>query len=307
MWLVFVMYGLFASIFTVGKATLEYGQPFFILGSRMTLAGFILLSYQWLFQRQELRAQLNVKYLKPLLVVILFNFYLTNIFEFWGLQYLDSSKACFIYNLSPFISALISYFAFSEKMTFKKWIGLSIGCIGMMPILLTQDSPKEVERQIGMLSWPEIALLFAVFCSCYGWTGMRQLRKDNYSPITANGLGMIFGGIFALLTSLHTEQWNPVPVWQWRGFLEGSIYMMIVSNLLAYNLYSHLLRRFTVTFMSFAGFVTPLFASFYGWLFLQEQIKTSFFLSAGIVFCGLYLFYQQELQKSGIIAKILEE
>ncbi|MDF2577025.1 MAG: conserved putative rane protein [Chlamydiales bacterium] len=298
MHLVFLMYALFASIFTVAKATLQYAQPFFLLGTRMVLAGIILLGYQFIFKRELLRW--NARYLKPLLMVIFFTFFLTNVFEFWGLQFLSSSKTCFIYSLSPFISALLSYFIFTEKLTYKKWIGLLIGFCGMFPVFIEDSQAETGLTHLLFFSAAELALIAAVFCSCYGWISMQKLCKDDYSPLTANGFGMFFGGILALITSFIFEKWEPVPVTQWTPVIEGTIYMLIISNLLAYNMYSFLLRRFTATFMSFAGFVTPIFVSIYGRIFLGELFSPTFFISASIVFIGLYLFHQEELKLQGL-------
>ena len=43
MWLAFVLYALFASVFTVAKGALEYASPFFLVGSRMMAAGALML------------------------------------------------------------------------------------------------------------------------------------------------------------------------------------------------------------------------------------------------------------------------
>ena len=48
---VFVLYALFASVFTIGKTALEYTEPLFLVGSRMALAGVIMLVYEGIRQR----------------------------------------------------------------------------------------------------------------------------------------------------------------------------------------------------------------------------------------------------------------
>jgi drug/metabolite transporter (DMT)-like permease len=47
--------------------------------------------------------------------------------------------------------------------------------------------------------------------------------------------------------------------------------------------------------MSLAGLVTPLFASLFGWYFLNEEISWHFFASMVLFSIGLTLFYQEEL------------
>jgi drug/metabolite transporter (DMT)-like permease len=44
-----------------------------------------------------------------------------------------------------------------------------------------------------------------------------------------------------------------------------------------------------------AGLVTPLFASLFGWYFLDEEITWHFFASMALFSIGLTLFYLEEL------------
>lgn len=296
MFLVVLLYALFASVFTIAKTGLEYAQPIFFVGSRMFVAGLLMLGYQYFFARDGffIRKQDWLK----VVALGLFNIYLTNIFEFWGLKYLTSFKTCFIYSLSPFVSALLSYFMFSEIMTPKKWLGLLIGFSGFIPILIAHTSDEDATGGLFFLSWAEISVMCAAVCGVYGWILLRKLVKEGgYSSFMANGLSMVIGGAAALTHSLATEQWDPIPVTEVLPFMECALLLIIISNLIAYNLYGYLLRHFTATFLSFAGFITPLFSAFFGWLYLGEVVTAPFYISAVIVFAGLFTFYQEELRK----------
>ena len=79
-------------------------------------------------------------------------------------------------------------------------------------------------------------------------------------------------------------------------FVECTIALIIISNFICYNLYGFLLKRFSATFLSFAGFITPLFSAFFGWFYLGELVPATFYASATVVFAGLFIFYQEELQ-----------
>jgi drug/metabolite transporter (DMT)-like permease len=184
-------------------------------------------------------------------------------------------------------------------MTQKKWTGLIVGFLGFIPILLSKTSQEELAGDLWIFSWAELAVIGAAVCSVYGWILLKQLINDEgYTPFSANGLSMLFGGAIALIHSLLTENWNPTPI---HGpilpFLECTIFLIIVSNCIAYNLYGFLLKRFSATFMSFAGLTTPLFSALFGWIFHQEVPTVSFYISFLIVFSGLYLFYREELAK----------
>lgn len=297
MFYVVLLYALFASVFTASKQALEYAPPFFLVGARMMFAAACMLAYCAFAKKESIRIRPGSA--KKLFGLAIFNIYLTNVFEFWGLQYLTSFKTCFIYSLSPFLSALLSYFIFSEIMTRRKWTGLIVGFLGFIPILLSKTSQEELAGDLWIFSWAELAVIGACVASVYGWILLKQLvNEEGYSPFSANGLSMLLGGSLALGHSFLVENWNPTPI---HGpiipFLECTIFLIIVSNCIAYNLYGFLLQRFSATFMAFAGLTTPLFSALFGWVFHSEIPTISFYISFLIVFSGLYLFYQEELSK----------
>lgn len=294
MHLVFLLYALFAGCFTLSKTALEYSEPFFLIGSRMLLAGVLMIGYEYLFNRKQILIAKGV--LLRLFLLAFFNIYVTNACEFYGLKHLTSFKTCFIYSLSPFLSALFSYFLLKETLTKKKWLGLTVGFLGFTPILFSETGAGA--SSLLSVSWPEIAVAMAAVCSVYGWILLRQLVNENQmTPFMANGISMLLGGIFALGHSLAVETWNPIPVTSFVPFFECAIGVMIISNLLAYNLYGYLLKFYTAPFMSFAGFTTPIFTAILGWFFLGEVVTLPYYISGAIVFSGLYIFHQDELTK----------
>jgi len=78
-------------------------------------------------------------------------------------------------------------------------------------------------------------------------------------------------------------------------FVTMLLVIVIVSNLICHNLYGFLLKKYSPTLLSFAGFITPIFAALYGWLFLSEAISWQLMLSSLVIFLGLGIFYHDEL------------
>jgi drug/metabolite transporter (DMT)-like permease len=295
MFYVILLYALFASVFTISKTALEHSQPFFLIGTRMVLAGVILIAYQWFRYRPSFK--FNTTIWRQIFLLAVCNIYLVNAFEFWGLQHLTSFKTCFIYSLSPFISALFCYFLFAEKLSKRKWLGLLVGFSGFLPILMSQTSGEEQTGHILFFSWAELSVVMAAVTSVYGWIILKQLIKDNgVSPLTANGFSMLLGGAMALIHSSFSENWDPIPVTGFVPFVECTVLLIIISNLICYNLYGTLLKKYSPTFMSFAGFTTPLFTALFGWIFLGEVVTWPFYISFFIALGGLAIFDQQELK-----------
>jgi drug/metabolite transporter (DMT)-like permease len=295
MFLVFLLYALFAAVFVICKMGLLYAQPLFLVGSRMAMAGILMMAYQLIVDPKAFAFSRKALWL--VFFLAFFNIYLTNACEAWGLQYLSSAKTCLIYSLSPFASALLSFFLFSETLSKRKWLGLCIGFIGFIPIALESAPVAELSDTFLSFSFPELAVTVAAFSSVYGWVLLKQLiTEHSVAPMVANGLSMFIGGGLALSHSLFMEEWNPLPVLEYQPFLACAIALLFISNITCYNLYGYLLKKYTATFMSFAGFITPLFTALLGWLAFNETTSMNFYISMAIVFIGLLLFKQEELR-----------
>lgn len=301
------MYASWSSVFSLAKIALEVSPPIFLTAFRMLLAGVLLLGYLCI---RKASFKFNLKQWALLGLLSVFSIYLTNAFEFWGLQQLTAAKTCFIYSLSPFFAALFSYLHFGEKMNGRKWIGMLVGFLGFIPLLATQKGADELVTNIPFLSWPELAMVGASICTAYGWILLRLIvnpsetkeKQSPVSPLMANGISMFLGGLLALGHSFLIDSWNPMPIAasSFGPFLQSVIFMTLISNILCYNLYGYLLKKFTATFLSFMGLLSPIFASLNSWFFLGEQPSAIIFLSTAIVSLGLWMIYSAELRQGYI-------
>lgn len=295
--LIFVLYALCACTFTIAKATLAIASPIFYIGFRMTLAGALLMAVARISGSWKSIAKRDWLLIGQIALFAVFGAYVGDL---WSLQYITSIESSLIFNLSPFIAALLSYCWFGECMTRIKFLGLCCGVASLIPHILTETQTGylfEWERMV-----PIIVLVAAVFMASYGWIVTRELVKNRSFPsLQINGIGMFFGGALALALSSAVEGKIFSVVSDWEAFLLLTGAMIIIANGLFVNLYSYLLKKYTATLLSFAGGICPLFVALLGWLFLGEPITWRFIVSAALVFTGLCLFYKEEL-KQGYVA-----
>lgn len=277
--------------------------PIFFIGIRMVFASLILLGFIKFWQRDSLA--IKRKDAPWFIGIVFFHIYISYVLEFSGLKYLTGAKACLLYNLSPFVTALFSYFFFGELMTKRKWVGLAIGFLAFIPSLMVEAPAQELSAGgFGFISWPELMLMASVTSACAGWIFMRKLTRElGYSYFFVNTVGMLGGGILALATSYPLEEWpsyasliTNVP------FVRSLLLLILIGNIICFNLYGHLLATYSATILSFFGFVTPLFAALFGWFRLGETVNWTFYVTVAFVTFGLYEFYQEEL-KQGYILK----
>jgi len=282
--------------------------PFLFIGLRMIFGGSLLIAYYRFIAGHKVA--IRIADYSLFLRIIVFHIFCAYTLEFWALEYVASAKACLLYNLSPFITALFSYFLFAEKLSYRQLCGLVVGFLGFIPILLAQTPLESLSWHVGFISCYELALIGSVVSSAYGWMIMKDLINKGYSFIMINGIGMVGGGILAFILSLYKEGLpmmkdvavtNETLVIYYGTFGERlimlgaySLALIIIANIICYNLYGYLLSRYSATFLSFAGFMTPLFAALLGWLFLGEQVTWHFFATISLVIMGLYLFHEKK-------------
>ncbi|HSW73848.1 MAG TPA: DMT family transporter [Candidatus Limnocylindria bacterium] len=299
---ILAMYMILASTFTLGKAALMYVKPVFFIASRMIVSGLLLLGYVRFFRRSSWR--LSPQDWALFALIILFHIYFSFVCEFVAMKTMDSFKACLLYGLSPFLTALFTFFFFKECLSYYKKIGLAIGLLGFVPVLMS-SAPQE-GATFFYLSQADMYMLWSVVSSVIGWIVMKRLVVRGYSPIMVNGIGMLAGGILALITAGIAEaEWNFSAPWlglitAFDMFVIYTGLTVVIANIVCYNMYGFLLKRYSTTFISFAGFTCPLFAALYGWLFLGEVITSWFFVSMVIITAGLYVFYKEELKEQEI-------
>jgi drug/metabolite transporter (DMT)-like permease len=291
MFLVALLYALLASTFILAKKALAFGQPFFLIGFRMTLAGALLLGFARIRRNFTIRREDWWLFFR----VALFHIYLSFILEFWALRYLSALKTTLIYSMTPFIAALLSYMLLKERLSTAKLVGIGIGLCGMVPIFMVTAGSVGLGG-LFTITLPDVVLFGAVVSGAYAWFLVKQLLVKGYQLTVINGVAMLVGGILSFGTSFLFES-APV-VYNWPQFLLWIAALIIVSNAIVYNFYGWLLHRYSITFLTFAGFLCPSFAMFYDWALLGGQFEYHYLVSLGLVTIGLYVFYRQELFRS---------
>jgi drug/metabolite transporter (DMT)-like permease len=320
MLMVVSLYALIASAFTFSKAILSFVQPIFFTGVRMLASGLILLAYQYFFNRTQWRFSLKDWFWY--LQIMIFMIYFSYVGEFVAMTHgVTSSKSSLFFNLAPFFTALLGYALSLETMNKKKWLGLFIGLVGIIPILLAEPTTIENTFSWWHISFAEMLMLGAVFSSAYAWLVMKRfVHTDTYSPVMINGIAMTGGGIMALVNSFFAEKApyfsltvptnDTIGQWllTWLSDYSASIALLIlytvllilITNVIFYNAYGFLLRRYSATFLSLVGITTPLFTVVWSWLLLNEKVGWSFGLSMIITSLGLFIFYREELRGTNI-------
>ncbi|MFA6263437.1 MAG: DMT family transporter [Candidatus Babeliales bacterium] len=296
MFLVVVLYALLALTFPLAKKAVCYAHPSFLIGFRMLIAGTFLLSYQYLFKRA--RCSINRSDWWLFFKTSLFHIFFAFTLEFWALQYVTALKTTLIYASTPFIAAILSYLLIKEHLSLHKIIGIVIGLCSLLPVIAAATTGPESAMEVARISLPEICLLGSVISATYAWFLVKELMIKNYSLSLINGVAMFIGGVLSMILAAFVGGFNH-PVSAWMPFLGWVGLLILVANIVVYNLYGWLLHRYSITFLTFAGFLCPSFGMLYEWLFMGGVVTWNHLISLVLVTFGLYIFYRGELRVRG--------
>jgi drug/metabolite transporter (DMT)-like permease len=224
-----------------------------------------------------------VRHWKPILGVGIFNSGLPFALFCFALLTITAGLGAVLNATAPMFGALVAWAWFSERPRGWRVLGLVIGFAGVA--MLAGDAVGFRSGTAGQAAlWAVLACLAA--CLCYGIAASAARRwLVGVAPL-ANAAGSQVGAtLFLALPALWSwpAQWPSLRAW-WALLVLG-----VFCTGLAYILYFRLIeaagpaRALTVTFL------VPVFAVFYGVVFLDEHVTAWMLFCAGVIFCGVAL------------------
>ena len=270
----------------------NFGPQILFIALRMIFSGIFLLGYY--FSTHKNHEPFTKHDWKLFFHASITGIGVAYVAEYWALKYIPVATVSVIFLSVPFFSVLFEHFHGLGKLTIRKTIGLMIGLCGIVPILL-QKSDTSIAFSLDKY---ELAMFLAASLYAYGWIAVKKMvQNKHHSTLYINGMRMLVGGIFALISSPFFEAWDGLKpaVSSWPQF---SWYIFLISfvALICYSFYGFLIQYYSAALVAFCGFTEPFFAALYGWILLGEKVSWIFFASLGIIFAGLYLFYQEEVR-----------
>lgn len=298
--LLFVLCALFSSTFLISASALMYTGLFFFISVRMLIAGALLLAYyRWNSGIFALKKSMDWRWFLLIGIALIF---LPFAAECFALQYVPAAHVSLIWSLEPFATAFYSWLLFGEYLTQRKIVGWVLGFSGIVSLLIQTHGREDELAHVWHFSLADLLLMACVVMTAYAWITFKRLLHAGYSSVFINGVVMLIGGVLALITSLSVECWHPVPIAPisfWPQVLGAVFSLIIVGNLLAYNVYGHLLKQYSATLLSFScSVLIPLFTVLFEFIIMHHAIGWDFMVRLGVVWVGLYLFYSKDKQSA---------
>lgn len=288
---VVLLYFIIALTFVFAKSAVLVASPIFFIAIRMILAaGLLFLSEYIQTKKITLPKQSDIL---PFFIVSLLHIYIPFVGEFWSLQYLDALKVNFLFALTPFFAVTIEAVHKQKLPSLQTVTGIVIGFCALLFLLIIKDQATfftSVEY-LSTLSFPESVLLCSVISGTIAWFFIKQLSKERYTITSINAWCMLCGGLLSLVTSFVFEE---IQIINYVEFVKNLFLLIMLSNVLFYNLYGKLLQKYSMTLLTATGFLSPFFGILFEAIMTRTLPDHLYFISLLFVALGLYFVAQDQ-------------
>ena len=271
--------------FVAGRFLADSLSPVFAASLRFLLASAALLGFLWLARIPLVRP--SPRQWLQLLLLGFFGIFFYNLCFFYGLHYINASRASLIVALNPAVIGLASWWLFKERLGRMKTAGIAT-CIAGAGLVIVSRNPQLLAATPN--AW--IGDLLILGC-VLGW-GVYSLfsRELNLTlgPVQTVTYSILIGTLMlwilaAVRGELSWQALDNLGLPQWLSL----IYLGVLGSALAYIGYYDGIRKIGATRSGVFIALNPLTAVILGALLLGEQLTSTMCLGGALILGGIYL------------------
>ncbi|KAK9285603.1 hypothetical protein L1049_024798 [Liquidambar formosana] len=267
------------------KEVLPKTGPFFVSAFRLIPAGFLLVAFAASRGRSfpsGLNAWLSIS-LFGLVDATCFQGFLAE-----GLQRTSAGLGSVIIDSQPLTVAILAAWLFGESIGYLGAAGLVLGIIGLL--LLEVPALTFDENNFSFWGSGELWMLLAAQSMAVGTVMVRWVSKYS-DPVMATGWHMVIGGLPLAMISILNH--DPVLSGSLKELTAGDLLALLYTSLfgsaISYGVYFYNATRGSLTKLSSLTFLTPMFASLFGFLYLDETFSPLQLVGAFVTVVAIYM------------------
>ena len=178
---------------------------------------------------------------------------------------------------TPFATVLLAHFLTSEKLTLRRMIGVLMGFAGLVVLVLPEFGIEGGGSLVGIL-----LAIFGAWLYAVGNVATRMAPR--IEPAMSSLILIGSGGIVTLIFALAIE---PFPTHASGASITAMIVLGLLPTAFAMFVYVWLIQRAGPVFVSFTTYMSPLWATGLGVLFLGEPLHWSMVGALGLILAGV--------------------
>jgi len=271
--------------FVAGRFLAGTLSPLLTASLRFLLASVALLLFMALARIPLARPSMGQ--CLQLLMLGFFGIFFYNLCFFYGLQYIQASRASLIVALNPAVIALVSWLLFEERLGRMNALGIACCLAGAALVIVSAD------RQVfegGEAAWKGDLLILGCVLGWGIYSLFSRGLNRTLGPLQTVTYSVLFGTLMlwaatAARGELNLQELASLDLGQGLSLL----YLGVMGSALAYIWYYDGLRRIGATRSGVFIALNPLTAVIFGALLLDERLTAPMCLGGAMILGGIYL------------------
>jgi len=280
---------IWGSAFIAIKVSVEFINPFSIASLRLILGALFLFI---VFSLKKYSFNISKKNIILIILIgIIGNFIPFSLIS-WSEKYVQSNVAGLLLSIGPLFTLILSHFLTKDdKLTFIKFISISIGFLGVTIIIGFDNISNLVNGDVENLL-PKIAIILSALG--YAISSILAYNIKNLGTIQLTTFVTIAAATVSIPFMIIGEIQSP------SFFNLNSVlaicYLGLFPTAFAFQLRFYLISTAGPIFLSYVAYLIPIFAIIWGYIFLKEVV--SFEVIFGIVLVLVGIFISQRKPKN---------
>jgi len=216
-----------------------------------------------------------------------FGIFFYNLCFFYGLHYINASRASLIVALNPAVIGLASWLLFKERLTRAKVVGIAICMAGACMVIVSRDPQLLAGRAD---AWLGDLLIFGCVLGWGVYSLFSRELDHSLGPVQTVTWSILLGTVMLWITCIvrgevSIEAVASLGAQQWLSLL----YLGVLGSALAYIAYYDGIRKIGATRSGVFIALNPLTAVLLGALLLDEPLTLAMCLGGGLILAGIFL------------------
>ena len=267
---------LWSSAFISGKVIVEDASPFAALSFRFALVtiGFFLYSF---LRKEKIIAPFKYLFESFSTGVLFHGIYLGGCWYAFSIG-MPAAIVALIVTLQPILTNILSGPLFNEKITWKQWLGITLGFLGSL-LVLGIDFENELPLEGVLIS------IVALSAITIGTLWQKKL-SGKLSLSVSNGYQALGGCIFNLILIYFFE--DPFINFT-TSFILGMTHQILLVSFGAFTILMFLIKAGSVSKTTTLFFLVPPTSAIMAYIFINESLTTIDLIGLFIATLGVYI------------------
>lgn len=263
-----------------------------LLAMRMTLALPLFLWLVWL-SRSGTGGRFSLGDGGRVVVLALFGYYLSSLFDFYGLQYISAGLERLILFTYPTLVLVFQMIAFRERPSRRTLLAMAVCYLGLGVALIHDIAATDMGSQviIGSLWVFASAVTYALY---YLGTGVmvKRLGSMRLAGLAGSASSLMVLGHFAVTEPIGSMLAQPAQVWLCAAL------MAMISTVLPVYWMALAIQRIGTTHTAAVGNLGPVLTIFAAWALLGEAISPYQMAGLALVMFGIWQLKPRAAKKA---------